>query len=56
MENDEKMVELYLKQVKLLNTFLSTHAISKVQYEKSFGDLTAKMGMEKYAEAAKKIK
>ncbi len=56
MDNDEKRVELYLNQAKLLNTFLSNHAITKAQYDKSFGDLTVKMGMEKYAEEARKIK
>lgn len=37
--------ELYLNQVKLLDTFLSNGAITQAQYDKSFGDLTEKMGM-----------
>lgn len=37
--------ELYLNQVKLLDTFLANGAITQTQYDKSFGDLTEKMGM-----------
>ena len=44
---EEKRVQLYLKQKKLLEDFLERGAISKAQYEKSLGDLTEKMGMEK---------
>ena len=40
-----KNKELYIKQKKLLQTFLEHGAISKSQYEKSLGDLTEKMGM-----------
>lgn len=39
-------VELYLKQKKVLDTFLERNAISKEQYEKSLGDLTEKMHMQ----------
>lgn len=46
MSNDDKRVELYLKQKRTLDTFLKNGAISKAQYEKSFGDLTEKMGMQ----------
>ena len=46
---EEKRVQLYLKQKKLLDDFLDRGAISRAQYEKSLGDLTIKMGMEKYA-------
>ena len=45
---EEKKVQLYLKQKKLLDDFLERGAISKAQYEKSFGDLTEKMGMQAY--------
>ena len=38
--------ELYLKQKKLLETFLEHGAISREQYDKSLGDLTEKMGMK----------
>ena len=46
---EEKRIQLYLKQKTLLEQFLQTGAISKAQYDKSLGDLTEKMGMEKYA-------
>lgn len=42
---EEKKKQLYLQQKELLDTFLSHHAISQAQYEKSLGDLTEKMGM-----------
>ena len=42
---EEKKKQLYIKQKKLLDTFLERNAISKMQYEKSLGDLTEKMGM-----------
>ncbi len=50
MENtqDEKLIELFLNQKELLDTFLSHEAITKAQYDKSLGDLTVKMGMEEY--------
>ncbi len=37
--------ELYYRQVELLRTFRERNAISQEQYEKSFRDLTGKMGM-----------
>ena len=40
-----KKMQLYLRQKELLDTFLEKGAITKEQYEKSFGDLTEKMGM-----------
>lgn len=40
----DKKKELYIKQKELLDTFLLKHAITYQQYEKSFGDLTDKMG------------
>ena len=42
----EKKRDLYLRQKGLLDTFLEHGAISRAQYNKSFGDLTVKMGME----------
>ena len=36
--------ELYENQVQLLKTFLEHGAISQLQYDKSFHDLTEKMG------------
>lgn len=41
----EKKKQLFLKQKKLLDTFLERNAISKAQYDKSLGDLRDKMGM-----------
>lgn len=41
----EKKKQLFLKQKKLLYTFLERNAISKAQYDKSLGDLRDKMGM-----------
>ncbi|MBQ7566386.1 MAG: hypothetical protein IJT18_04630 [Oscillospiraceae bacterium] len=41
---EEKKRQLYLRQKALLEQFLKTGAISRAQYEKSLGDLTAKMG------------
>ena len=37
------MQDLFEKQKKLLDTFLSHGAITKAQYDKSFGDLYYKM-------------
>lgn len=44
VETDGKR-QLYLQQKELLDRFLATGAISQAQYDKSFGDLTEKMGM-----------
>jgi predicted HTH transcriptional regulator len=46
--NEQKKIDLYLRQKKMLEQFLERNAISKEQFEKSLGDLTEKMGMEKY--------
>lgn len=43
---DEKKKQLFIKQKKLLDTFLERNAISKAQYDKSLGDLRNKMGMQ----------
>lgn len=45
---EEKRVQLYLKQKKMLEDFLKRDAISQTQFDKSFGDLTEKMGMQEY--------
>ena len=37
--------ELYRRQVETLKLFLSKHAITQVQFEKSYRDLTEKMHM-----------
>ena len=41
----EKKRQLFLKQKKLLDTFLQNGAIPVVQYNKSLGDLRELMGM-----------
>ena len=46
----EKKKILFMEQKKTLDSFLKTGAISKMQYDKSYGDLVKKMGMEKVAE------
>ena len=46
----EKKKVLFLEQKKTLDTFLMTGAISQLQYDKSYGDLVKKMGMESVAE------
>ena len=40
----EKNHQLFLKQKRLLDTFLEKNAISKGQYDKSMHDLREKMG------------
>ena len=52
-ENDikyEKKKQLFLDQKKTLDSFLKTGAISRLQYDKSYGDLVREMGMESVAE------
>ena len=49
MEEFEKKKELFLKQKKTLDTFIKTGAITQLQYDKSYGDLVKKMGMENIA-------
>ena len=51
MTEDEfaKKKDLFLEQKKTLDTFLKTGAISKRQYDKAYGDLVKKMGMESVA-------
>ena len=43
---EQEKIQLYQRQKKLLDTFLSTGAISKAQYDKSLGDMTEKMGIQ----------
>ena len=45
---EEKKKELYLRQKRILDDFLERGAITQAQYNKSFGDLTEKMGMGDY--------
>ncbi len=42
---EEKKRQLYLTQKQTLETFLEHGAISKAQFDKNLGDLTAKMDM-----------
>ncbi len=37
-------LDLYVKQINMMNTFLKTGAMTLREYEKSMGDLTEKMG------------
>ena len=48
MHNDRN-IELFLQQKDTLDKFLSRGAISQTQYDKSYGDLVKKMGMEEIA-------
>ena len=50
MDEFAKKKELFLKQKETLDTFLRTGAITQMQYDKSYGDLVKKMGMESVAE------
>ena len=43
----EQLRKLYLDQKHTLDVFLDNGAISRAQYDKSLGDLTRKMGMER---------
>lgn len=43
---EEKKRELFLRQKDLLDTFLSTGAISQAQHDKSLNCLIEKMGMQ----------
>ena len=48
MDNNKKR-DLFLHQKETLDTFLTTGAITQAQYDKSYGDLVKKMGMEDVA-------
>lgn len=45
MDTEDQKLSLFLRQKELLDTFLSHHAISQAQYDKSLGDLIVKMGI-----------
>ena len=45
MSPDEKKLELFRRQKELLDTFLSTGAISLAQHDKSLNCLIEKMGI-----------
>jgi hypothetical protein len=47
MTTEEKKQDLYWRQKQLLDIFLENGAISRAQYDKSLGDLTAKMGIDR---------
>ncbi|MBQ8407237.1 MAG: hypothetical protein IJY39_00075 [Clostridia bacterium] len=49
MTADEKKKALFLEQKKTLDIFLANGAITKAQYNKSYGDLVVLMGMEELA-------
>jgi len=49
-----KNVELFLRQKETLDTFLANGAITQAQYNKSYGDLVVKMGMEEVAKEIEK--
>ena len=46
MTTEEKKLQLYKNQCETLKILLEHKAISKAQYDKSFSDLTKKMGMD----------
>ena len=46
---NDKNLELFLQQKDTLDKFLARGAISQSQYDKSYGDLVMKMGMEEIA-------
>ena len=45
MNYEQKNLQLFLNQKELLDKFLERRAISQAQYDKSLGDLRAKMGI-----------
>lgn len=46
---DEKKKSLFIEQKKTLDLFLERGAITRAQYDKSYGDLVKLMGMEEVA-------
>ncbi|MBQ4585011.1 MAG: hypothetical protein IJA82_02255 [Clostridia bacterium] len=46
LSEKEKKLQLFLSQKATLDSFLLRGAISKAQYDKSYGDLKAKMGID----------
>lgn len=55
-ERREKQKELFLHQKETLLLFLERGAISKAQFNKSFGDLCRKMGFPEEAERKDDLK
>lgn len=49
MSPEDRKVKLFLNQKEVLDKFLERGAITRAQYDKSFGDLVEKMGMEEYS-------
>ena len=47
---EEKKRQLFFRQKETLDIFLANGAISQAQYNKSFGDLKQKMGIDPDAE------
>ena len=43
---EEKKYQLFLNQKATLDSFLARGAITKSQYDKSYGDLKSKMGFD----------
>ena len=54
--NSKKERELFFQQKDTLDKFLERGAISQAQYDKSYGDLVAKMGMDEIAGKSGKLK
>lgn len=48
LSTEEKRIRLYFQQKEVLDDFLERGAITQVQYDKSLGDMTEKMGMTDY--------
>ncbi len=48
MSPEEKKIDLFLRQKETLELFLERNAITKAQFDKSYGDLVEKMGMKDY--------
>ena len=46
MSPEEKKIDLFLRQKETLELFLERNAITKAQFDKSYGDLVEKMGMK----------
>lgn len=54
LTKEEKRRQLFLKQKQMLLDFLERNAINQAQFEKSFGDLMAKMGYDEDGKSVKK--
>lgn len=44
--NEQQKLDLFLAQKQTLDLFLENGAITQAQYDKSYGDLKEKMGIE----------